>query len=209
MDHLSTIQVDGEKSRTTPASLIQRKSPLPMMEASRFDLDRPMRAGAQPTLFETLDECHRQIGARMRRLGDVAQHAGAATLTGELRREAGEIESFFSGVSRAHHEQEESSVFPPLLAIGDPVLVETVRLLQQEHAWIESRWKAIAPRLRSIAAAQDLPDTAGFVSQVQEFLQALRLHMELEDTVVYPESRTHWARAVAARIAAETPPHDS
>jgi hemerythrin-like domain-containing protein len=168
-----------------------------------------MRAGAQPTLFEALDECHRQIGARMRRLGAVAQHAGAGTLTDEVQREAGEIESFFSGVSRAHHEQEEKSVFPPLLAIGDAVLVETVQMLQREHAWIESRWRALAPQLRSIAGGQPLQDTAGFVSSVQEFLQALQLHMEQEDTVVYPESRTHWARAVAARLAGETPPGDA
>ena len=36
-------------------------------------------------------------------------------------RQAAEIESFFSNVSRAHHEQEERGVFPPLLAIGGAI----------------------------------------------------------------------------------------
>lgn len=165
-----------------------------------------MGVGAQPTLFDTLDECHRQIGVHLKQLADVARHAGAGGLSDDVRRRAAEIETFFSSVSRAHHEQEERGVFPPLLAIGDPVLVETVQLLQQEHARIETSWSAIAPQLRSLAAGQALGDAAGFVTAVQEFLQMLKLHMELEDTVVYPESRTQWARAVAARIAGETPP---
>ena len=87
------------------------------------------------------------------------------------------------------------------------MLVETVRMLQQEHTWIETRWSAIAPQLRALAAGQALGDAGGFIAAVQEFLQVLKLHMELEDTVIYPESSTQWARAVAERIAGETPPH--
>ena len=166
-----------------------------------------MRVGAQPTLFEALDECHRQIATRLKHLAEVAERAAAGDVNDDLCRRAAEIESFFSNVSRAHHEQEERGVFPPLLEIGDPVLVETVQLLQEEHACIEARWSGIAPRLRAFAQGQALEDAGGFVASVQEFLQVLKLHMELEDTVIYPESRTQWARAVAARIAAETPPH--
>lgn len=165
-----------------------------------------MRVGAQPTLFETLDECHRQIGARIKNLAELARQVEANAVDDEARRQAAEIESFFSNVSRAHHEQEERSVFPPLLAIGDAVLVETVQLLQQEHAWIETRWSGIAPQLSAIAAGQAVANAQDLVAAVREFLKVLRLHMELEDTVVYPESRTQWARAVAARTAGETPP---
>lgn len=165
-----------------------------------------MRVGAQPTLFETLDDCHRQIGLRLKGLAQLAQQVQAGEVNDGTRREAAEIESFFSNVSRAHHEQEERSVFPPLLAIGDPVLVETVQLLQQEHAWIETRWSGIAAQLRAMADGQPLADAAAFVAATQEFLKVLRLHMELEDTVVYPESRAQWSRAVSARLAGETPP---
>lgn len=164
-----------------------------------------MRVGAQTTLFDALDECHRQIGTRLKHLAEVAERAAAGEMNDDLCGQAAEIESFFSNVSRAHHEQEERGVFPPLLAIGDPVLVETVQLLQEEHAWIESRWSGIAPRLRAFAGGQAVEGAGGFVASVQEFLQVLKLHMELEDTVIYPESRTQWARAVAARNAAQGP----
>lgn len=162
-----------------------------------------MRAGTETTLFEALDECHRQIGVRLENLADVARQFQSNGLSDDLRRQAATVESFFSGVSRAHHEQEEEYVFPPLLAIGDSVLVETVRTLRQEHAWLEARWIGLAVKLQALASGQRSVDPGGFFADVQEYLEVLKGHMELEDTVIYPESRTHWARAVAARMARE------
>lgn len=163
-----------------------------------------MRAGTGPTLFEQLDECHRQIGARLKPLAEVARQVQANGLTGDVRQQAADIEAFFSTVSREHHEQEERSAFPPLLAIGDPALAETVQTLQQEHGWIEARWPGLAARLRAIASGHVSFDPQAFVADVREFVEVLKAHMELEDTVIYPQSRLHWSRAVATRMSRET-----
>lgn len=164
-----------------------------------------MRAGAPPTLFETLDECHRQIAVHLDHLAALARQVQAGQVDGDARRQAAAVDAFFSTTCLDHHEQEERGVFPPLLAIGDSVLVETVRQLQQEHRRIEAQWPGLATQLRAIAAGGATPDAGAFVAAAQEFMQVLRLHMELEDTVVYPESRTQWARAVAARMATQGP----
>ena len=165
-----------------------------------------MRAGTEPTLFETLDECHRQTGLRLKDLAQVAARLQAGGLDDPLRQEAAAVESFFSSVSRAHHEQEERAVFPPLLAVGNPALTHTVRSLQDEHAWIQAHWAGLAARLRALASG-DVPfDVEEFVADVRKHVERLKAHMELEDTVIYPQSRVHWTRAAAARVPGGTTP---
>ncbi|HXE49518.1 MAG TPA: hemerythrin domain-containing protein [Ramlibacter sp.] len=158
-----------------------------------------MRVVTEPTPFEALDACHREILAHLKDLAELVRQIEAKGVDAAAQRQAGVIEAFFSGTSRQHHEQEEKTVFPPLLASGDPALTETVRTLQQDHGWIEENWIELAPQLSAIASGNNWPDAAELQHGVQVFVDLCTGHIALEETVVYPESRAQWARAVAAR----------
>ena len=115
------------------------------------------------------------------------------------RQQAGEIEAYFSSTSRQHHLDEEEKVFPPLLVGGDAELVAAVRRLQQDHGWIEENWLELAPQLRAIASGNSWVDPAEFQHDVEVFLDLCRGHIALEETLIYPQSKAHWAQAVALR----------
>lgn len=158
-----------------------------------------MRVVTEAAPFEALDACHRQILAQLEALAALARQIEAAGVDADVQRQAGSIEAFFSGTSREHHAQEEKSVFAPLLSSADAALTETVQTLQQDHGWIEENWIELAPQLSAIASGNNWLDPAEFVHGVQVFVELCTGHIALEETVVYPESRAQWARAVAAR----------
>jgi hypothetical protein len=123
----------------------------------------PMAAAAKiltPTDFRALDDCHQQIAAHLDRLGALMDHLDGAGVDAHAQAEAKAIEAFFSSTSQRHHLDEETKVFPPLLASTDVDLVATVRMLQQDHGWIEEDWLAIAPQLRAIANGYNWYDPA-------------------------------------------------
>ena len=158
-----------------------------------------MPAVAETTPFEALDECHRQIMAHLEDLTELARHIEANGVDAAAQQQAGVIEAFYSSTSREHHAQEEKTVFPALLAMGDPALTAVVHTLQQDHGWIEENWIELAPQLSAIASGNNWPDPAEFLHGVQVFVELYTDHIALEETVVYPESRAQWALAVAAR----------
>ena len=151
--------------------------------------------------FDALDACHQQIATHLNRLASLIHHIDAKGVDDQARKEAGAIESFFSGTSRAHHAEEEKSVFPPLLTSSDEELVAAVRTLQQDHGWIEENWLALAPQLRSIALGNTWIDSAEFLHYAEVFLDLCREHIALEESMIYPQSKAKWATLVAARAA--------
>jgi hemerythrin-like domain-containing protein len=165
-----------------------------------------MRAVSEPGPFEALDECHRLILAHLDTLAELARRIDSHGVDAGAQQQAAAVEKFFSATSREHHEQEERGVFPPLLALGDPALTMVVETLQQDHGWIEENWIELAPQLSAIASGNGWPDPAEFLHGVQVFVELCKGHVKLEETVVYPESRAQWARAVAARALRETVP---
>jgi len=151
--------------------------------------------------FEALDVCHQQIAVHLNRLAALITHMETGGVDEHTRHEAGAIEAFFSGTSRAHHAEEEKSVFPPLLASGNAELVAAIRGLQQDHGWIEENWIELSPQLRAIAMGNTWLDTAEFQHYAEVFLELCREHIALEETLIYPESKARWAQLVAARTA--------
>ncbi len=149
--------------------------------------------------FQALDSCHQQTLAYLDQLQELAVQFGTGTLSAQATTLAGEIDQFFSGPSREHHAEEEKTVFPPLLASGDDELVQAVQAVQQDHGWIERNWDALGPQLRAIAKGESWPDPAGFQQGVDVFITLCREHIALEETLIYPQSKAHWARIVAAR----------
>jgi hemerythrin-like domain-containing protein len=155
---------------------------------------------AAATPFKALDACHQQIQQHLADLQRMAQHMETAGLDERDRKLAGEIQVFFSSTSRAHHEQEEIHVFPPLLGSGNETLQQAVRSLQQDHGFIEENWIELGPQLRAIAEGNDWFDVAEFQHNVALYLELMNGHIALEESLIYPESKMQWAEAIARRI---------
>ena len=142
-----------------------------------------------PADFKALDDCHQQIAAHLDRLGALMDHLDRAGVDPQAQEEARAIEAFFSSTSQRHHLDEETKVFPQLLASTDVDLVSTVRMLQQDHGWIEEDWIAIAPQLRAIASGYSWYDPAELRHALQVFLDLCREHIALEESLIYPEAK--------------------
>lgn len=139
--------------------------------------------------FRALDECHRQIVEHLDRLAALPEHLDRVGVDDAARSRAREIEAFFSATSQAHHRDEEMQIFPGLLATGGTELVATVRLLQQDHGWIEEDWIELAPQLRAIASGYSWYDLAELRHAIEVFVELCREHIVLEESVIYPQAR--------------------
>lgn len=168
-----------------------------------------MKAKATPQAtdadFARLDAWHRQVRPHLDRLAALAGRVENAPLSPEDSAEACAIEAFFSGSLREHHLAEEASVFPALLASGDPDRVTLARTLMQDHGWIEQNWLEIAPQLRAIAQGHHWVDPAEFLHGAEVFLELCYGHAALEETLIPSHSQPAQAGAPAAQVAGAAP----
>jgi hemerythrin-like domain-containing protein len=146
--------------------------------------------------FKALDACHQQIAEHLERLDALVEHLVSQGVDAHAQSEARAIEAFFTETSQRHHLDEETKVFPPLLSSPDEALVATVRMLQQDHGWIEEDWLALAPQLRAIAAGYNWYDPDELRHGIGVFLELCREHIQLEESIIYPQ-----AKAVVAKLA--------
>ena len=140
--------------------------------------------------FRSLDTCHQQMLEQLKALSALAQQIEAQGIDADAQQQADQIETFFSGTSRAHHAQEEKMVFPPILAGDDEALKATVKALQQDHGWIEENWIELSPKLRAIASGNSWFEPAELVSQVAIFVALVQSHIEQEESTVYPAAKS-------------------
>lgn len=108
----------------------------------------------------------------------------------DAREAALEIGHFFSTTVRRHHEDEERHVFPPLLAGGDPEIVQAVLSLQQDHHWLDVDWAELSPRLSAVATGQTGLDLDTLHEGVEIFAALLLAHIALEESCIYPKARS-------------------
>ena len=143
--------------------------------------------------FEAFDSCHRQIQIHLDELSVIAAQISNKSLDPQGIEIVKEIEQFFSGVSREHHSDEEEEIFPRLLKSENLALVATVRSLIQDHFWIEKYWTDLEPQLKAISSGEDWPEPSEFQHSVSVFLELCNHHIEVEETLIYPEAKTHLA----------------
>jgi hemerythrin-like domain-containing protein len=149
--------------------------------------------------FEALDRTHADVLHALRQLEALVGRLEAGSADAEARRLASAICTFFDGTARAHHEDEERVVFPPLLASADPHLVQHVQRLQQDHGWIEEDWRDLRLQLGSVAEGYAWHDVAALRTMAEVFCALYLDHIALEESLIYPESKQ---RLVAAEEAA-------
>jgi len=158
---------------------------------------RPARNAAPPLpAFEALDQTHRQIMERLDTFAKLLDHVDENGPDEQARQIAADVLAFFNGHAREHHAQEESVVFPPLLAGPDTELAGHVRRLQQDHGWLEEDWLELAPQLEAISRGYNWYDLTMLRAALPVFAALYADHIALEESLVYPAAkRRHQAVA--------------
>ena len=111
-----------------------------------------------------------------------------------MRRRAAEIAEFFATTVREHHADEEQHIFPRLVD-ASPKLAQLVLRLQEDHDLLEESWLDIAPHVLAIAAGTSLYDMADLHDGVLDLIDLCRVHISLEESVLYPAAKARMGRA--------------
>jgi len=148
------------------------------------------RAGqAKLPEFVVMDHAHLAALGMLEAFQRLVQRLESEGLDDPARQSAREILAFFNGPGRTHHADEETHVFPGLLASSDAGLVADVKRLQQDHGWLEEDWDELRPHILAVAEGYngyDLP----LLSAALPIFQALYMeHIHLEESRVYPAAR--------------------
>lgn len=152
--------------------------------------------------YDALDACHRKTIVLLQDLTSISQALEDDALDAVAKQRASAVDHFFSVTSPLHHEEEESTVFGPLLDSGDPDLVQAVLSLRQDHGWMERNWALLGPQLRAIAKGEGWIDPTEFERGVEVFQQLCVDHIALEESIIYPDSKARWEQVVAHRAPA-------
>lgn len=156
------------------------------MSASTVRPARPRRPAAPPLpATETMDESHRQIAHVLEQMELLAQLLQQPAQQAQAARLAERACSFFNGPARAHHEAEETQVFPALLSGHDAAVRAQVQRLQQDHNWIEEDWLELEPHLQAVARGY-VPGHAAFLRPaLAEFTTLYREHLAVEEALLH------------------------
>lgn len=134
-------------------------------------------------------ECHDGILRHLQALDGLPALARAAA---QARRTAHETARFFQDVIVEHHSQEESDLFPAVLASAMPGeehsrVQALVQQLTREHREVEAAWAQLAPAMKALAKGRD---AALDEAAVAELVQRYRAHAAFEEAEFLPLSAT-------------------
>lgn len=133
--------------------------------------------------------CHEGVLAQLRTLRELRALLEPAA---RARNIAAKSLVFFREVIREHHEQEESELFPAVLASaregGERAQVQAITArLSDEHRGIETDWAALEPQLKRVAKGQDTTlDGERLDDLVQRYIE----HASYEEQVFLPLAKT-------------------
>lgn len=145
--------------------------PLPGDAAATFDDPLAM-----------LSACHLRIRKQLATLARLARHLPEHGADADARSAARAILRYFDTAGMHHHEDEESSVLPRLVARVPEARALAERLLS-EHRELAARWRKVRPLLSGIVAGKRsaLPPKL-----VRDLAAAYHAHIELEESEFIP-----------------------
>ena len=139
--------------------------------------------------FEVMDHAHKAAVAMLQAFKALVARLSDQGLDNTARRSAREILAFFNGPGRSHHADEETHVFPGLLASSDQELVADVKRLQQDHGWLEEDWDELRPHVLAVADGYNGYDLPLLVAALPVFEALYMEHIALEEGRVYPAAK--------------------
>jgi hemerythrin-like domain-containing protein len=132
-----------------------------------------------------MDETHREIELVLTQMEQLARLLDLPRQQPQAAELAARACAFFSGPARAHHEAEETQVFPGLLTGNDAGVRAQVQRLQQDHNWIEEDWLEIEPQLQALARGRSPGATDFLRPALDEFTTLYREHLAVEEALLH------------------------
>jgi hemerythrin-like domain-containing protein len=136
-----------------------------------------------------MDHAHKAALAMLQSFKLLVERLQDQGLDEPARQSAREILNFFNGPGRSHHADEETHVFPGLLACSDQELVADVKRLQQDHGWLEEDWDELRPHVLAVADGYNGYDLPLLAAAMPIFEALYMEHITLEETRVYPAAK--------------------
>ncbi|MBX3609319.1 MAG: hemerythrin domain-containing protein [Hydrogenophaga sp.] len=140
-------------------------------------------------VFEFLDAAHREIQVQLVALRDLALAIVDDRFGPAEQLQAKAVLAHFNGAARDHHLDEEKHIFPALLRSHSPDLVQATEQLVQDHGWLEAMWLQIEPSLDAARHGNTWFDPSEMLQAVEVFQQLYHEHIELEESIAYPQAR--------------------
>jgi hemerythrin-like domain-containing protein len=168
---------------------------LPGFEAPAVGFEQP---------YEMLGACHERVQRTLDLLGRLLDYAAQKGHDAQTRSAAADVLRYFDLAAPHHHRDEETHVFPPLLAQGDAALRAAVRQLQAEHREMEALWAQIRqPLLRWREPGAAEPPDAALQAAVARFRALYAGHIPREEGLVFPAAQAAMDAAAQAAMGAE------
>jgi hemerythrin-like domain-containing protein len=131
---------------------------------------------------EMLLVCHAKLRKQLATLARLERHLPEHGHDADARTAARAILRYFDSAAVHHHEDEEASLLPRVVAHAPDARALSARL-RLEHTALAERWRTLRPLLSGIATGQRavLPPKL-----VREFAAAYDAHLEIEETLLIP-----------------------
>lgn len=168
-----------------------------MSPVTRAVSSAPAATFEQP--FDMLAACHERVIRTLDLLQRLRVHLRAHGADDQARQAARDVMRYFDQAAPQHHHDEEVHVFPPLIAQGDPAMLEVVGRLQQDHLQMESRWVRARSVLAAVAAGENNALADADEAALDAFASLYADHIEAEEAIAYPAA----AAALDAEAVAE------
>lgn len=146
-----------------------------------------------------LRACHRRIEKQLATLARLRAHLPQHGADTQAAGAATAIMRYFDTAAVHHHEDEEVSLFPRLLA-ARPHLADVAKRLEREHVTMATRYAALRERLVAIEARTSsvMPDAVA-----DDFAAAYTAHIAFEEGELFAPADDALDVAALAAIGAE------
>jgi len=140
--------------------------------------------------YAMLEACHERVQRSLDLLGRLADHVAGQGHDAQTRSAATDVLRYFDIAAPLHHADEETHVFPLLLAHGDAPLRAAVQRLQADHRQMEALWAIVRQALlrwREPACQEGVADALR--TAIRDFRALYGAHIATEEQQVFPAAQ--------------------
>ena len=153
--------------------------------------------------IEMLEACHQRILRNCALLKKLAEHLALHGSDAEANQAARKILSYFVEAAPNHHHDEESDLFPALIAAVSAeekgALESTIARLKSEHIALDAMWRRVQAKLEEVEAGQASSLTE---ASAHNLGAAYEQHIRFEESELLPLARRLLSSGTLAQIGA-------
>jgi hemerythrin-like domain-containing protein len=136
--------------------------------------------------FEMMEACHERLQRTLGLLERLRAHVARHGADEQARQAARDVMRYFDKAAPQHHLDEETHVFPPLVARGDPAMLALVARLQRDHLQMDGGWRMVRAILEGLERAEIQAIPAAGEAAIDAFARLYGDHIEAEEQFAYP-----------------------